>query len=74
MSGRSDKPGHEELLSRARAVKLLIFDVDGVLTDGGQGTDAFRREIVIIEPEDFQPRQVWGTGKGSQSIVPAVAL
>ena len=29
------KPDTEELMARAAAVKLLIFDVDGVLTDGG---------------------------------------
>lgn len=29
------KPGKEELLSRAARVRLLVFDVDGVLTDGG---------------------------------------
>jgi len=30
-----EKPGQEELWARAAAVKLLVFDVDGVLTDGG---------------------------------------
>jgi 3-deoxy-D-manno-octulosonate 8-phosphate phosphatase (KDO 8-P phosphatase) len=29
------KPGKEELTSRAARVRLLVFDVDGVLTDGG---------------------------------------
>ncbi len=29
------KPASEELNARAAAVKLLVFDVDGVLTDGG---------------------------------------
>ncbi|WP_208723152.1 KdsC family phosphatase [Corallococcus llansteffanensis] len=29
------KPGREELKSRASRVRLLVFDVDGVLTDGG---------------------------------------
>ncbi len=29
------KPGKEELLSRAARVRLFVFDVDGVLTDGG---------------------------------------
>jgi len=29
------KPANEELLARAAAVKLIVFDVDGVLTDGG---------------------------------------
>lgn len=29
------KPGSEELLHRAAAMQLLVFDVDGVLTDGG---------------------------------------
>jgi len=28
------KPASEELMARAAAVKLLVFDVDGVLTDG----------------------------------------
>jgi 3-deoxy-D-manno-octulosonate 8-phosphate phosphatase (KDO 8-P phosphatase) len=31
----SGKPASEELKARAAAVKLLVFDVDGVLTDGG---------------------------------------
>lgn len=29
------KPGSDELQARAAAVRLLVFDVDGVLTDGG---------------------------------------
>lgn len=29
------KPDKDELLSRAARVRLLVFDVDGVLTDGG---------------------------------------
>lgn len=29
------KPAGSELLAKAAAVKLLVFDVDGVLTDGG---------------------------------------
>lgn len=29
------KPGRQELNARAAEVKLLVFDVDGVLTDGG---------------------------------------
>ncbi|HYR54873.1 MAG TPA: 3-deoxy-D-manno-octulosonate 8-phosphate phosphatase, partial [Myxococcaceae bacterium] len=28
-------PASEELFARAAAVKLIVFDVDGVLTDGG---------------------------------------
>jgi 3-deoxy-D-manno-octulosonate 8-phosphate phosphatase (KDO 8-P phosphatase) len=32
---RTTKPASEELHARAAAVELLIFDVDGVLTDGG---------------------------------------
>lgn len=35
MSGSTGKPGQEELLERARKVRLLVLDVDGVLTDGG---------------------------------------
>jgi len=35
MSPSGNKPSHEELTERAKAVKLLVFDVDGVLTDGG---------------------------------------
>jgi 3-deoxy-D-manno-octulosonate 8-phosphate phosphatase (KDO 8-P phosphatase) len=30
-----EKPGQEALNAKAQAVKLLVFDVDGVLTDGG---------------------------------------
>lgn len=33
--GAPRKPGKEELLSRAARVRLFVFDVDGVLTDGG---------------------------------------
>jgi 3-deoxy-D-manno-octulosonate 8-phosphate phosphatase (KDO 8-P phosphatase) len=32
---RGRKPGSQELSGKAAAVKLLVFDVDGVLTDGG---------------------------------------
>lgn len=35
MSQPPDKPAGPELLAIARAVQLLVFDVDGVLTDGG---------------------------------------
>jgi 3-deoxy-D-manno-octulosonate 8-phosphate phosphatase (KDO 8-P phosphatase) len=35
VSAPRNKPGQEELTARARAVELLVFDVDGVLTDGG---------------------------------------
>lgn len=34
MSVAHDKPSSTELLQRAARVKLLVFDVDGVLTDG----------------------------------------
>lgn len=32
---QTGKPDHDELRRRAAAVKLLVFDVDGVLTEGG---------------------------------------
>ncbi|HEY8209736.1 MAG TPA: HAD hydrolase family protein [Myxococcaceae bacterium] len=32
---RGRKPGSQELSAKAAAIKLLVFDVDGVLTDGG---------------------------------------
>ena len=35
MSTPPEKPGQEALNAKAQAVKLLVFDVDGVLTDGG---------------------------------------
>lgn len=35
MPARGGKPDSQELATRAAAVRLLIFDVDGVLTDGG---------------------------------------
>jgi 3-deoxy-D-manno-octulosonate 8-phosphate phosphatase (KDO 8-P phosphatase) len=35
LSGNSEKPSRPELESRAARVKLLVLDVDGVLTDGG---------------------------------------
>ena len=31
----SGKPAQEELHARAREVRLVVLDVDGVLTDGG---------------------------------------
>jgi 3-deoxy-D-manno-octulosonate 8-phosphate phosphatase (KDO 8-P phosphatase) len=41
------KPGKEELTSRAARVRLLVFDVDGVLTDGalyyGDGGEVMKR-------------------------------
>jgi 3-deoxy-D-manno-octulosonate 8-phosphate phosphatase (KDO 8-P phosphatase) len=44
---RGRKPGSQELTEKAAAVQLLVFDVDGVLTDGGlyYGPDgeAFKR-------------------------------
>jgi 3-deoxy-D-manno-octulosonate 8-phosphate phosphatase (KDO 8-P phosphatase) len=46
-ASRGRKPGSQELSAKAAAVKLLVFDVDGVLTDGGlyYGPDgeAFKR-------------------------------
>lgn len=30
-----NKPGSEELFQRASGIRLVVFDVDGVLTDGG---------------------------------------
>jgi 3-deoxy-D-manno-octulosonate 8-phosphate phosphatase (KDO 8-P phosphatase) len=35
MTERPSKPSQDELTTRAARVKLLVFDVDGVLTDGG---------------------------------------
>lgn len=35
MTETHPKPTHEELRARAARVRLLVFDVDGVLTDGG---------------------------------------
>jgi 3-deoxy-D-manno-octulosonate 8-phosphate phosphatase (KDO 8-P phosphatase) len=35
MPAAPGKPAAEELMARAAAVELLVFDVDGVLTDGG---------------------------------------
>src|SRR3954465_3241271 len=35
LSQTPGSPAGEELLARAGAVRLLVFDVDGVLTDGG---------------------------------------
>jgi 3-deoxy-D-manno-octulosonate 8-phosphate phosphatase (KDO 8-P phosphatase) len=35
VTARGNKPAQEELFARARQVRLLVFDVDGVLTDGG---------------------------------------
>ena len=34
-SSRGRKPGSQELSAKAAEVQLLVFDVDGVLTDGG---------------------------------------
>jgi 3-deoxy-D-manno-octulosonate 8-phosphate phosphatase (KDO 8-P phosphatase) len=35
MSGQPLPPSQDELMARAARVRLLVFDVDGVLTDGG---------------------------------------
>jgi 3-deoxy-D-manno-octulosonate 8-phosphate phosphatase (KDO 8-P phosphatase) len=35
MTERPSKPDQDELTTRAARVRLLVFDVDGVLTDGG---------------------------------------
>ncbi len=35
MTERPSKPNQDELTTRAARVKLFVFDVDGVLTDGG---------------------------------------
>lgn len=41
-----------ELESRARALRVLLFDVDGVLTDGGVYVDADGREIKRFSIKD----------------------
>lgn len=42
----------EEILKRASAIKLLIMDVDGVLTDGGIIFDSKGHEIKIFDVKD----------------------
>ncbi len=41
-----------ELESRARALRVLLFDVDGVLTDGGVYVDADGRELKRFSIKD----------------------
>jgi len=41
-----------EIESRARALKILLFDVDGVLTDGGVYVDADGRELKRFSIKD----------------------
>lgn len=47
-----DKPISDELLARAAAVRLVIFDVDGVLTDGGLHFDQDGREHKVFNSRD----------------------
>src|SRR4030066_2072327 len=42
----------DALLARARAVKLLLFDVDGVLTDGGLFLDNHGEEYKAFNSRD----------------------
>jgi len=48
----SDKNISEELLKRAAAIRLVIFDVDGVLTDGGLHFDHEGREHKVFNSRD----------------------
>lgn len=42
----------EEVFERARRIKLVVFDVDGVLTDGGLFIDAEGREHKVFNSRD----------------------
>jgi 3-deoxy-D-manno-octulosonate 8-phosphate phosphatase (KDO 8-P phosphatase) len=46
------KPGKEELTSRAARVRLLVFDVDGVLTDGGLYYGASGEQLKRFDVKD----------------------
>jgi 3-deoxy-D-manno-octulosonate 8-phosphate phosphatase (KDO 8-P phosphatase) len=50
----SDPSRREELLTRAAAVKLAIFDVDGVMTDGSIVLDAGGAEFKVFNAKDGQ--------------------
>ncbi len=42
----------KDVLERAKQIKLLIFDVDGVLTDGGLYLDHEGRELKVFHSRD----------------------
>jgi 3-deoxy-D-manno-octulosonate 8-phosphate phosphatase (KDO 8-P phosphatase) len=44
--------GHDTALVKAAAIRLLILDVDGVLTDGGIVFDDMGREIKVFNVRD----------------------
>ena len=46
------RPPQTELESRARALRVLLFDFDGVLTDGGVYIDADGRELKRFSIKD----------------------
>lgn len=46
------QPAAEELRRRVRAVKLLLLDVDGVLTDGGIVIDERGQEVTRFDVQD----------------------
>jgi len=48
----SDKKISEDLLARAAAIRLVIFDVDGVLTDGGLHFDHEGNEHKVFNSRD----------------------
>ncbi len=48
----SSDPRTEELRRKARAVKLLLLDVDGVLTDGGIVIDERGQEVTRFDVQD----------------------
>ena len=54
MTAPSDKPGQGELRLRAARVRLLVFDVDGVLTDGGLYYGAEGESLKRFDVKDGQ--------------------
>ena len=48
----SSEPRTEELRRKARSVKLLLLDVDGVLTDGGIVIDERGQEVTRFDVQD----------------------
>ena len=67
----------EELLRRARAVRLVTFDVDGVLTDGRIYVDDHGRELKAWHVQDGLAMKMlqsagiavaWITGSSAESV------
>ncbi len=69
---------NDDLMSRARDIKLLLMDCDGVLTDGRLYFSAGGEELKVFHVRDGQGLVMWHrsgfmsgiiTGRGAESII-----